>query len=132
MATFFKANIASIIASFFDYLVTVLLVTFFHVDVVVASVAGTVCGGILNFIIGRNWVFQSKTTRVHVQATKYVIVWVGNLILNASGMYLLAKVAGIYYVIAKLIVSLIVGFGYNYVLQKRYVFKKPVEVFDNK
>ncbi len=123
MATFIRANIASLSASFIDYLVTILLVTFLKMDPFMASVTGTVCGGIFNFVIGRNWVFQSKSARVHHQAFRYALVWTGNLILNASGMFYLLKVAGVYYVIAKVIISVLVGVGYNYVLQKKFVFK---------
>jgi putative flippase GtrA len=127
MFTFFKANIASLIASLFDWLVTISMVTFFHMDEVIGSIVGTICGGILNFIIGRTWVFQSRTDKVHDQAFRYFIVWVGNLILNASGMYLLTRIFNIHYLISKVIVSLAVGFGYNYVLQKKFVFKKAVD-----
>lgn len=123
MLTFLKANISSSIASFFDYLVTIFLVSFFRIDVVIASITGTIFGGILNFVIGRTWVFESRKRKVHQQAIRYSIVWTGNLLLNASGMYILTKLLKIHYVISKLFVSLIVGFCYNYVLQKKYVFK---------
>jgi putative flippase GtrA len=123
MLTFLKANISSSIASFFDYLVTIFLVDLFRVDVVIASTTGTVCGGILNFLVGRTWVFESRKRKVHQQALRYGIVWVGNLILNIGGMYLLTKKLQVHYVVAKLFVSLLVGFCYNYTLQKRYVFK---------
>src|SRR3954468_202237 len=124
MITFLKANISSSIASFFDYLITVFLVNFFRVDVVIASTTGTLCGGIINFLIGRNWVFESKNRKAKNQAARYGIVWVGNLLLNTGGMYLMTKVFRIHYVVSKLFVSLIVGFGYDYNMQKRYVFKK--------
>ncbi len=123
MLTFLKANISSSIASFADYLVTIFLVSFFRFDVVIASTTGTVCGGILNFLIGRTWVFESRKRKVHQQAMRYGLVWVGNLILNTGGMYLLTKLLKIQYVVAKIFVSLIVGFCYNYTLQKKYVFK---------
>lgn len=123
MITFLKANISSSIASFIDYLVTILLVNFFRVDVVIASTTGTVCGGILNFLIGRNWVFQSKKRKASQQAARYGLVWGGNLVLNTGGMYFLTKVLEVHYVISKLFVSLIVGFCYNYTLQKKFVFK---------
>jgi putative flippase GtrA len=123
MVTFLKANISSSIASFFDYLITIFLVSFFRVDVVIASTTGTVCGGILNFLIGRNWVFEAKQRKVQQQAGRYLLVWVGNLVLNTSGMYLLTRILKIYYVVSKLVVSLLVGFCYNYTLQKKYVFK---------
>lgn len=125
MATFIKANVASLAASAFDYAVTIVLVTFFHVDPFKASITGTVCGGILNFFMGRLWVFDSRVTRMHQQALKYLLVWVGNLILNAGGLFLLLKVLHLHYLPSKIAVSLIVGFGYNYVMQKKFVFKLP-------
>lgn len=125
MATFIKANVASLSASAFDYLVTIVLVTFFNVDAFKASITGTVCGGILNFFMGRIWVFQSREALLHHQALKYLLVWTGNLLLNAGGMLLLLKVLKLHYLPAKIIVSLIVGFGYNYFMQKKFVFKIP-------
>lgn len=124
MTTFIKANIASLTASFVDYVMTILLISIHGIDIVVASAIGTICGGIVNFLIGRRWVFVSREEKVQTQATKYLIVWVGNLFLNTGGMYLFAKVLGVQYIISKVFVSLSVGFFYNYVLQKKYVFKK--------
>lgn len=121
--TFIKANISSSVASLVDYLITICLVSFFRIDVVVASASGTVCGGIVNFYIGRNWVFESKERKVHHQAFRYGLVWTGNLFLNTAGVYVLTKLAKVHYVPAKIFTSLTVGFCYNYVLQKKYVYK---------
>ena len=43
--------------------------------------------------------------------------------LNALGLYLLIDVAGLYYIIAKVVTSVLVAVLYNYPLQKKYVFK---------
>lgn len=126
MIVFFKANLASLIASFFDYLITILAVQFFGMNVVLASFIGNVSGGALNFTLGRVWVFTARGSSGYVQARRYFLVWVGNLLLNSCGMYLFEK-TGLYYVIAKIITSLAVAFGYNYPLQKRYVFKKRLK-----
>ena len=123
MLTFLKANISSSIASLLDYLVTIFLASVTRIDVVVASTTGTVCGGILNFVIGRTWVFESRKRKVHQQAFRYGVVWTGNLVLNTTGMYILTKICNVHYVPAKMVVSLLVGFCYNYVLQKKYVFR---------
>lgn len=123
MIVFIKSNIASLTASFFDYLITICLVSFLQFDVVVASMTGTICGGILYFIVGRNWVFDSRNPKVQHQAFRYVFVWSGNLLLNTGGVYLLTKNLGLQYVVSKLFVSLLVGFFYNYKLQKKFVFK---------
>jgi len=123
MITFLKANVASIIASLCDFLITKLAVDGLHLDVVIGSVVGTTCGGIINFLIGRHWAFSAKQGKVHTQAFRYALVWAGNLGLNAGGMYVLAKLAGIYYMAAKVIVSLLVAIAYNYPMQKLFVFK---------
>jgi len=123
MVTFLKANASSLIASTVDYFITILLSRFFNFDVVLASMIGTVCGGITNFLIGKHWVFSAGGGNTARQALKYIIVWCGNLVLNTSGMYVCVKLAHMHDIISKVIVSLIVAFGYNYPLQKKYVFK---------
>lgn len=123
MVTFLKANAASLIASTVDYFISILLFKFFNIDVVLASMMGTISGGITNFLIGKHWVFSAGGGNTVRQALKYIIVWCGNLILNTSGMYICVKLANMEYVVSKLLVSLIVAFGYNYPLQKKYVFK---------
>ncbi len=124
MITFLKANLSSIISSLFDYLVHIILVSYFNVDVVIASATGTVCGGVTNFIIGRYWVFESNAENIQQQAKKYAFIWIGNLVLNTVGVYFFAKILHVHYAVSKIIVSLIVAFGYNYPLQKNFVFKK--------
>jgi putative flippase GtrA len=57
------------------------------------------------------------------QAVKYVIVWAGNLLLVSAGVFLLTHYGSLSYLVSKIAVSLIVGFFYNYRLQKRFVFK---------
>lgn len=126
MIVFLKANLASLIASFFDYLVTILAVQIFGMNVVLASFTGNIFGGVLNFMLGRVWVFSARGSNGYAQAGRYLLVWGGNLLLNSCGMYLFEK-TGLYYVIAKTITSLAVAFGYNYPLQKRYVFKKRLK-----
>lgn len=121
MFIFLKANIASIIASLGDYLITILAVHFFNTHAIVGGVIGTVCGGIINFLIGRHWVFVAGSGNGYSQGFKYFLVWSGNLALNAAGMYLFIK-AGTNFIIAKVATSLLVAVAYNYPLQKHYVF----------
>lgn len=138
MITFLKANIASLIASLSDFLITVVLVQWCATAVVSAAAAGTVTGGIINFLIGRHWVFQAgdahgtptaeHKTLIGVPVTtvrqlgKYALVWTGNLFLNTGGVYLFACEAGLHYTTSKVTTSLLVAFLYNYPLQKNFVF----------
>jgi len=126
MFTFLKAQAASIIASVADWLITVSLVQLTGTTpalVSLASVEGAVSGGIINFIIIRSWVFNEGRKKKHVQVMRYVLVWTGSALLNASGMYLVTYFTTIDVKISKILVSVLVGVSYNYFLQKRFVFK---------
>jgi putative flippase GtrA len=116
MKQFLKANAASLIASFCDFLITIIIKEWLDAD--------PVLGGIINFIIGRYWVFEAGHLNIYNQSRRYFIIWAGNLLLNAFGVYILLNYVGLNYILAKLITSVIVAVGYNYPLQKRYVFKK--------
>ncbi|HMH23863.1 MAG TPA: GtrA family protein [Puia sp.] len=131
MFTFTKAQIASLLATGVDFLVTLLLVRILKFTSVMqtadiwylSSAVGNVSGGITNFLLGRFWVFQAREGKWHFQAGKYILVWVGNLLLNVSVLFLLTHYTGMNYLLAKIVVSIGVAVFYNYVLQKRFVFK---------
>lgn len=123
MKVFIKANTASFIASFFDYLVTILLKEIFKLNPVWASISGTAAGGLINFFICRYWVFKSGKENIFHQSKRYLFIWAGNLMLNALGVYLLIDFVGLNYLLAKVLTSVTVAVAYNYPLQKNYVFK---------
>jgi putative flippase GtrA len=84
---------------------------------------GTLCGGCAHFLISRNWVFNAQEKKWTEQLNRYILVWIGNLALNASGLYLLNRYAGLDPMPAKIITASTIAVFYNYTLQKRYVFK---------
>lgn len=124
---FLKAQVSSFIATSSDFLITIVL-TEAGMWYLPASVLGTITGGVVNYFINRNWSFQSRDDHISRQAFRYFHIWAGSIILNASGMWLLTSLAGFNYILSKLIISLAVGIGFNYPLQKRYVFKRKETV----
>ena len=124
MWTFIKAQAASLTASLVDLVVTILLVRVLGLWYVTGSVYGIICGGITYFAICRNWVFEATQRKMSLQVFKYILVWNGNLLLNAAGLFLVTNYLGINYIISKIIVSVLVGVFYNYLLQKYFVFNK--------
>jgi len=130
MITFTKAQLASLLATGVDFLVTFALLRWAGIPSVAASarvtlygVTGTLCGGFTYFMIGRNWVFNAQEKKWMAQVNRYVPVWIGNLVLNASGLYLLTRYTVIQPIWAKVITATLVAVFYNYPLQKRFVFK---------
>ncbi|HEV3411445.1 MAG TPA: hypothetical protein VG101_03160, partial [Puia sp.] len=66
MITFTKAQLASLVATGVDFLVTYLLIHWAGVPstavsgrVTLYGVTGTICGGVTYFLIGRHWVFSA-------------------------------------------------------------------------
>lgn len=128
MITFTKAQIASLLATGVDFLVTFLLLRWAGVPSAAAKVTfygatGTLCGGLTHFTLSRNWVFNAQEKKWTAQVNRYVLVWIGNLALNASGLYLLTRYTGIAAMFAKIVTATTVAVLYNYILQKRFVFK---------
>jgi putative flippase GtrA len=130
MITFTKAQLASLIATGVDFLVFSVLLRWAGVPPVAASarvtfygVTGTLSGGFTYFMLGRTWVFNTREKKWMAQVSRYVPVWIGNLVLNASGLYLLTRYTVIQPMWAKVITAILVAVLYNYPLQKRFVFK---------
>ena len=122
--TFKKAQVASVLATAVDFLVMRFIVQEVGLSYVVpASATGTVCGGIVYFLLSRNWVFRAGEKNWSTQAGRFLLVWAGNLLLNTSVLYLLTHYTTINYQIAKIGIAIGVAVFYNYVLQKRFVFK---------
>ena len=123
MITFTKAQIASLLATGVDFLVTFLLVRLAGAPIVAGGATGTICGGVTHFMVSRNWVFNAQEGKWAAQLNRYMLVWIGNFLLNVSGLWLLTHYTGIKDMLAKVIIATAVAVCYNYVLQKRFVFK---------
>ena len=124
MKTFARAQIASLVASIVDFWVTIILKEWLGFWYVSASATGTIAGRVTNFSMGRQWVFKSFNRQTEIQLFRYLLVWLGYLILTTSGVYLLTHYTPMTYLISKVIVSLFMAISYNYPLQKKFVFSK--------
>jgi putative flippase GtrA len=135
---FLRAQLSSQLASFSDFVISIGLVTFFNLYYVYATFVGSVCGGIVNCIINYRWTFKVIGIKKRYIAIKYLIVWGCSIALNTSGTYLvtelLKKIVWITrfsehlfedgeFILAKIIVSLMVGFGWNYNMYRFFVYR---------
>lgn len=119
-----KAQAASLAGTAVDFLVTISCVEGLRIWYLAATVLGNTAGGITNFYLGRHLVFEAAQHNAQLQGMRYFLVWLGSMLLNASGVYLFTQVLHINYLYSKIAVSLLVGIGFNYVLQLHFVFKK--------
>lgn len=103
---FLKAQASSLIATATDFALTIFLVEVVHVLAIVAAGMGTFTGGVVNFLLGRNWVFKAGNQSIPKQAFRYILVWVGNFLLNIAGMTILVNIVHANYIFSKIFVSL--------------------------
>jgi len=135
--TFLRAQVSSLSASFTDNAVAIVLVNVFNVYYVYATFIGLVCGGITNCIVNYSWTFKAMDVKKRYVAIRYLMVWGSSAFLNTFGIYLmtellrkiplLMKFSDVIYdnifIISKLVVSLLVGFIWNYNMQRLFVYK---------
>lgn len=101
-----------------------------------ATGIGVVAGGIVNCIICYKFTFRAENCSWKAVVVKYALVWIGNLILNSAGTdglyYVLTKwnileelgfkPAG-YWTAARLTMSLLVSWFWNFILQRNFVYR---------
>ncbi|GAB3900379.1 GtrA family protein [Spirosoma agri] len=122
MQTFFKVQVTSLLASAVDFLTTIVGVHLLNSWFMAASLIGSVCGGLVNFVVAKTWTFPLNNQPLGPQFGRFFLVWLGNAGINAAGLFAATHVLGVQYLLAKTTVSILVGISYNYFFQKDFVF----------
>lgn len=109
-----------------------ILVQFFHLHYLLASVLSYVGSMALGFTLQKLWAFRDKTTdRVPVQFLFYIAVSTMNLIINTGAMYVFVSIFGIWYIAAQFLSGIIIAVT-GYIGYQTFVFnKKTVEPTKN-
>lgn len=131
---FIRAQFSSQISSLTDFTVTLVLVNVFGLFYGYATFTGSVCGGIVNSIVNYKWTFKAQGIKKRYVAIKYLIVWVCSILFNTFGTILMTELISKIvplkellgenlFVVSKIVVSLLVGFLWNYNMQRLFVYK---------
>ncbi len=124
LSNLFRHQIAGIVATLADFGVLVILTEVFHIWYVFSTTLGAFAGTLINFFISSYWAFSGSKNSLRNQMFKYSIVSIGSLILNTSFVYLLTDWLLIDYKLSKLVTSIAIGWFYNFLLMRYFVFKK--------
>lgn len=136
--TFLRSAVSSQASGLVDYVVGFVMFfwIFNHHLSWLATGIGVVAGGIVNCIICYKFTFRAVDSPWKAVVVKYALVWVGNLILNSWGTDCLYnilkewpvleemgfKAAG-NYATARIVVSLLVSWFWNFILQRNFVYR---------
>jgi len=138
---FMRAQVSSQLSTIVDFSITLLLALAFGVFYVIASFVGNVAGGVVNCILNYKWVFHSDDSNKGAVAARYLFVWVMSIVFNTVGIFILTESVRLmpsfrqwlmvnfsdYFIVAKVIVSLLVGFVWNFQMQRAFVYKKKAK-----
>ena len=128
LSTFIKAQFSSLFSTIADFLLTHLLTEALGIWYLFSSAMGTISGGYINFTLGRHWVFRANDQKKKLQAAKYIIIWIGSLVLNTLGMFVFTEIFHMHYMVSKTLIAIAVGVFYNYYFQKLFVFRTKNEI----
>lgn len=131
---FLRAQLSAQFATLADFILTYVCFQWLGIYYVMATSIGAITGGVVNCVINYKWAFATKDCQFKWVFFKYVLVWIGSFVLNVGGVFLLVELlqhhtylweraSGFYLIIAKIIVSVIVSVGWNYVLHRYFVFQ---------
>ncbi|NGM63587.1 GtrA family protein [Sphingobacterium sp. SGG-5] len=81
-------------------------------------------GAIVNFTINRYWSFNNTEQSVQSQLWKFILVVIGSITLKSIGIHFFVDIWNWHFILSKLIVELVVSLGFNFTLQKLWVFKR--------
>lgn len=123
LASFSRAQVASAIATLVDYFVLFGLTEIFGVWYVLSVALGAAIAAIVNFLLNRYWSFQAIHQSWKQQAIRYGLISAGSLVLNTVGVYAMTETAGVHYALSVVIISVLVGWFFNYPLHRYFVFR---------
>ena len=135
--TFLRAQLSSQLSSITDFLVTIILANVFNIFYAYATFIGSVCGGLTNSVVNYRWTFKAMGIKKRYIAIRYLIVWGGSIFLNTTGTVLMTELikkipwvmrfSDLFFdnifILPKIVVSLLVGFVWNYNMHRLFVYK---------
>lgn len=134
--TFLRSGFANQSSGLLDLLTGFALFALLDLPAWLSAAIGAVAGGILNCILNYRFTFRATNCPWKAVIVKYVLVWCGSMLLNSAGtegLYAALsrwhwldsigfKPDG-YYAAARLTVSIIVSWFWNFLMQRYFVYR---------
>lgn len=121
---FLKAQLSAFVGGLFDFGIYTLCYSLLGVSASFSNVISGGLGAVVNFTINRYWSFASSDQPIGSQLWKFVLVVIGSILLKSTGIYYLVDILSYNFLLGKVVVEILVSIGFNFTLQKYWVFKK--------
>lgn len=134
--TFLRSGFSSQSSGILDLLTGFALFALLDTPAWLSAAIGAIAGGILNCILNYRFTFHATNCPWKAVIVKYIMVWCGSMFLNSAGTEALYVVFSRwhwldtlgfkpdgYYAAARLSVSIIVSWFWNFVMQRYFVYR---------
>ena len=121
--TFSRSTLTSLFTTALDIGTLTGLVEWFGVNYVLATWLGTIVGSLSNFTINRLWAFDARDRPGTGQFLRFILAQAGASLWHTLGVWLLTRFLGIPYLGSKLAISALVYLGWNYPMNRWFVFR---------
>lgn len=118
-----RHQLASLVATAVDFAAMVGLVELVRLSPPLAAGLGAGLGALVNFLSSRRWVFRAEAEPLHAQAARYAFVSLASAGWNAMGEHVLLPLLGAHYLVVRVIVAAAVSLGWNFPMQRSWVFR---------
>jgi putative flippase GtrA len=125
--TFSRSVLTSLFTTALDFATLTGLVELLGVDYVLATWIGTVVGSLSNFTINRVWAFDVRDRPHGRQFFRFLLVQAGASLLHTLGVWIFTRFLGLPYQASKLVISVLVYLGWNYPMNRWFVFRRWAE-----
>ena len=121
---FLKAQLSAFVGGMSDLAIYSFCYKIVALSAPFSNVISGSLGAVVNFVINRYWSFDNTQTSIGSQLWKFIIVVVGSITLKSIGIHYFVDVFKWHFLLSKLLVEIVVSLGFNFTLQKFWVFKK--------
>lgn len=135
ICTFLRSGVSSQLASIIDLSLGFVLYSWCGLDALISTAIGAIAGGAVNCAVNYKFTFHADGCPWSAVIIKYTLVWVGSLLLNSFGtdwlntmfdnmpwLAALGFTSKGCYAAARVIVSLLVSWFWNFLLQRYFVY----------
>jgi len=120
---FAKAQLSAFTGGLIDFISMIVLTEIVGVFYVLSIMISGTIGAFANFGINKYWTFEKSKMQIGPQLIKFVLMVLGSIGLKCLGTYLLTETLMWDYKLSRLMTDVFVCFGFNYILQRFWIFR---------
>ncbi|NCC98818.1 MAG: GtrA family protein [Bacteroidia bacterium] len=110
------------LAFVFDYVTLYILTEYAGFHYLVSSACGFSVGLVITYILSIYWIFDEHRTKDKiVEFSVFLLIGLSGILLNIGLMWVFTSLCSIYYMLSKLITTIIV-FVWNFIFKKKLLF----------